>query len=223
VEAVINGFGRHIETISAGELVEQGKVAIGGIIFYVLTHMALKLSILLQYVRISVMPFEKRFCYVIIVILIAQSLAMIGTHLALCRPFHALWTPNVPGAVCLNRTMVYYAQLSMTIVMDFGVLVAPPVHPSAFVTSLDPETDDPCRSVFRRNVRYSHLTCALTHIHRHPEAAIQPMRIPDEPEVGLHRQQPHSSQRRNGAVVAGVSTPCHVHDVTSKPKPKPRG
>jgi len=53
------------------------------------------------------------------------SLAMIGTHLALCRPFHALWTPNVPGAVCLNRTMVYYAQLSLTIVMDFGVLVAP--------------------------------------------------------------------------------------------------
>lgn len=73
MEAVINGFGRHIETISAGELVEQGKVAIGGIIFYVLTHMALKLSILLQYVRISVMPFEKRFCYVIIVILIAVA------------------------------------------------------------------------------------------------------------------------------------------------------
>lgn len=71
------------------------------------------------------MPFEKRFCYTIIVILIAQSLAMIGTHLALCRPFHALWTANVPGAVCLNRTMVYYAQLGMTIIMDFGVLVAP--------------------------------------------------------------------------------------------------
>ena len=29
---------------------------------------------------------------------------------------------------------------------------------------MDPETDDPCRSVFRRNVRYSHLPCALTHI-----------------------------------------------------------
>jgi len=87
--------------------------------------MALKLSILLQYVRISVMSFEKRFCYVIIAILIAQSLSMVATHLALCRPFYSLWTPNVPDKVCLDRTKVYYAQLGMTIVMDFAVLVAP--------------------------------------------------------------------------------------------------
>ncbi|KAK0740039.1 hypothetical protein B0T18DRAFT_417099, partial [Schizothecium vesticola] len=71
------------------------------------------------------MSFEKRFCYVIIAILIAQSLSMVGTHLALCRPFYSLWTPNVPDMVCLDRTKVYYAQLSMTIVMDFSVLVAP--------------------------------------------------------------------------------------------------
>ena len=124
-QATLNGFGRHIETVSKAELTAQGKVGIGGIIFYILTHLALKLSILLQYVRISVMPFEKRFCYVIIAILVVQSLAMVGTHLALCRPFYALWTPNVPGQVCLDRTKVYYAQLGMTIVMDFAVLVAP--------------------------------------------------------------------------------------------------
>jgi len=123
--STINGFGRHVETVTKAELTAQFKVGIGGIIFYILTHLALKLSILLQYVRISVMPFEKRFCYVIIAILVAQSLAMVCTHLALCRPFYSLWTPNVPGVVCLDRTKVYYAQLGMTIVMDFGVLVAP--------------------------------------------------------------------------------------------------
>jgi hypothetical protein len=100
-------------------------VAIGGIIFYILTHMTLKLSILLQYVRISVMRFEKTLCYIIIAILIAQSLTLAGIHLGLCRPFYALWQPNVEGAVCLNRTMVYYAQLGITIAMDFLVLIAP--------------------------------------------------------------------------------------------------
>jgi hypothetical protein len=123
--SVIYGFGRHIETVSDEELVEQGKVAIGGIIFYVLTHMALKLSILLQYVRISVMPFEKTICYVLIGILVSQSLAIAGIHLGLCRPFYALWTSNVEGAVCLDRTKVYYAQLGITIAMDFLVLIAP--------------------------------------------------------------------------------------------------
>ncbi|KAH6846975.1 hypothetical protein B0I37DRAFT_134899 [Chaetomium sp. MPI-CAGE-AT-0009] len=123
--SVINGFGRHIETVSDEELIEQGKVAIGGIIFYILTHMALKLSILLQYVRISVMAFERTICYVIIGILITQSLTLAGIHLGLCRPFYALWTPNVEGAVCLNRATVYYAQLGITIGMDFLVLIAP--------------------------------------------------------------------------------------------------
>jgi hypothetical protein len=125
IAAVIYGFGRHIETVSSAELVTQRKVAIGGIIFYILTHMALKLSILLQYVRISVMAFEKRLCYVLIGILIAESLALIGIHFGLCRPFYALWTSNVEGIVCLNRTNVYYAQLGITIAMDFLVLVAP--------------------------------------------------------------------------------------------------
>lgn len=125
IKAVIYGFGRHIENVSDDELVEQGKVAIGGIIFYILTHMMLKLSILLQYVRISVMRFEKTLCYVIIALLMIQSLTMVGIHLGLCRPFYALWQSNVEGAVCLNRTTVYYAQLGMTLGMDFLVLIAP--------------------------------------------------------------------------------------------------
>jgi hypothetical protein len=87
--------------------------------------MALKLSILLQYVRICVMPFETRLCYALIGILIVQSLTLAGIHLGLCRPFYALWTADVEGAVCLDRTMVYFAQLGITIAMDFLVLVAP--------------------------------------------------------------------------------------------------
>jgi len=122
---VLYGYGRHIETVSPSELVQQGKFSLGGVVFYVMTHLALKLSILLQYVRISVMAFEKWLCYAIIVILVGQSLAFVGLHLGICTPFHALWTVNVPGAVCLNRTMIIYMQLGMTIGMDFLVLLAP--------------------------------------------------------------------------------------------------
>ncbi|KAK3987364.1 hypothetical protein QBC44DRAFT_121479 [Cladorrhinum sp. PSN332] len=122
---VVYGFGRHIETVSSSELVQQSKFSLGGAIFYIMTHMALKLSILLQYVRISVMGFEKWLCYAIIAVLIGQSLAFIGTHLGLCKPFYALWTANVQGAVCLDRARVIYTQLGMTIAMDFLVLLVP--------------------------------------------------------------------------------------------------
>ena len=87
--------------------------------------MFLKLSILLQYLRISVMSLEKRLCQALIVILVAETLALAITHLCLCTPFEALWSSNVPGAKCLNRTVVYFAQLGITIAMDFIILIVP--------------------------------------------------------------------------------------------------
>ncbi|KAK4164743.1 hypothetical protein QBC43DRAFT_288649 [Cladorrhinum sp. PSN259] len=122
---VIYGYGRHIETISSTELVQQAKFSIPGAVFYIFTHMLLKLSILLQYLRISVMAFEKWICYAIIVVLMSQSFAFAGVHLGMCRPIYASWTADVPGAVCLDRAMVVNMQLGMTIAMDFLVLLAP--------------------------------------------------------------------------------------------------
>lgn len=103
------------------------KLAIGGIQFYLLTHMALQLSIMLQYARISVLPFERHICYrySIIAIIIAQFLALTVVHLCLCRPLYPLWTPNIPGAVCLDRRTIGYTVLSFNISMDFLVLIAP--------------------------------------------------------------------------------------------------
>ncbi|KAK4169858.1 hypothetical protein QBC43DRAFT_198682 [Cladorrhinum sp. PSN259] len=83
------------------------------------------LSIMLQYVRISVMPFEKWICYAITAIIIAQSLTMGTINFILCTPFHAMWDRKVPGAKCLNITMIWYAQLGLTICTDFLVLTAP--------------------------------------------------------------------------------------------------
>lgn len=119
------GFGRHQFTVTPWEQMEQSKVGIGGIQLYLWTHFFLKLSILLQYLRISIMPLERRLCYTIIAVLVGETIALSVTHLCLCTPFEALWTPGLPGAKCLNRTAVYYAQLGITIGMDFVILIAP--------------------------------------------------------------------------------------------------
>jgi hypothetical protein len=119
------GFGRHQYTVTPFEQMEQSKVGIGGIQLYLWTHFFLKLSILLQYLRISIMPLERRLCYTIIFVLTAETIALSVIHLCLCTPFEAMWTPNLPGAKCLNRTIVYYVQLSITIAMDFIILIAP--------------------------------------------------------------------------------------------------
>ncbi|KAH8696769.1 hypothetical protein GQ44DRAFT_634273 [Phaeosphaeriaceae sp. PMI808] len=83
------------------------------------------LSIMLQYVRISVMPVEKRLCYIIITILVIQNISMIVVQLSLCSPFEALWNRHLPGAKCLNTTTTYTVTLSLIIAMDFSILILP--------------------------------------------------------------------------------------------------
>ncbi len=68
--------------------------------FYSLTHFFLKLSILLQYVRISIMPSDRRLCYVLIAILCTGYLVFIVMRMARCVPFQAQWNPDIPGAKC---------------------------------------------------------------------------------------------------------------------------
>ena len=80
---------------------------------------------MLQYIRISVMQFEKRLCYMIISILVIQGISMIVVHLKLCSPFEALWNRHLPGAKCLNTNTVYTLALSLIIAMDFAILLLP--------------------------------------------------------------------------------------------------
>ncbi|KAH8694336.1 hypothetical protein GQ44DRAFT_791370 [Phaeosphaeriaceae sp. PMI808] len=84
-------------------------------------------SIMLQYVRISVMRFEKRLCYAILVIVVIQHMTTIVVNLNYCRPFKALWNPRLPGAKCLNWAAMAYAPLSLTIAMDIIILILPAI------------------------------------------------------------------------------------------------
>jgi hypothetical protein len=87
--------------------------------------MFLKLSILLHYVRISVMAFEKRLCYALVGLSLAGSLALLIVSFARCIPFNAIWTPNLPGATCVSTTLYFHAVQIHTLVMDLLILLAP--------------------------------------------------------------------------------------------------
>ncbi|KAH7304146.1 hypothetical protein B0I35DRAFT_495507 [Stachybotrys elegans] len=100
--------------------------SIGTIHFYTATHFFLKLSILLQYLRISVMPSEKRTCYIFILILACGTTAFTIINLAHCRPFAAQWNPGIPGAQCtVNRTVWFYSNQAFHILLDFSILIIP--------------------------------------------------------------------------------------------------
>ncbi|KAL8296104.1 hypothetical protein RB600_001546 [Gaeumannomyces tritici] len=125
VIAFSNGNGRHFETVSAAEFARLRKITPGIYIGYTATHVLAKLSIVFQYIRISVMDLEKRFCYALSAILSCGFFAFFIVFLVTCIPFHAIWTPNVPGAVCINPTASMTANQIYLIVMDFTILIGP--------------------------------------------------------------------------------------------------
>ncbi|KLU86936.1 hypothetical protein MAPG_05943 [Magnaporthiopsis poae ATCC 64411] len=149
VKSFSYGAGRHFETVSAEKFANIRKVCIFEVqlhampatqqliadsppqiaplvhIGYNAAHFLLKLSIIFQYMRISVMAFEKRLCYALTSILACGFIAFFITTLLLCMPLYAVWTPNVPGAVCLNTAVSMTANQIYLIVMDFAILIIP--------------------------------------------------------------------------------------------------
>ncbi|PVH98923.1 hypothetical protein DM02DRAFT_680744 [Periconia macrospinosa] len=83
------------------------------------------LSISLQYLRISVMRFEKQLCYVLISFVVSQSITYSVLTFTLCTSFEAMRSRHIPGAKCINITVAYSVGLCLTIAMDFAILLLP--------------------------------------------------------------------------------------------------
>lgn len=123
---VVYGSGWNVETISPADLAEGLKVGLAVTQFYTLTHFFLKLSILLQYVRIGVMPSDRRLCYILIAILCIGYLFFIVMRMARCVPFQAQWAPDMPGARCLfTTTWFMFPSQAWNMAMDFVILLVP--------------------------------------------------------------------------------------------------
>ncbi|KAK4450283.1 hypothetical protein QBC34DRAFT_349676 [Podospora aff. communis PSN243] len=131
---VVEGAGQHFQTLTPAQLVAISKNQIGVMHFYGLTHLFLKMSIMLQYSRVATLPWEKNLCFGIMAIIVAGYMAMQVTSLVRCVPFEAIWNPKYPGARCINTTGFFFAAQAFNIAMDLIILFGPLVilrHSSA--------------------------------------------------------------------------------------------
>lgn len=107
-------------------VLKQQQVGIALTQLYSLTHFFVKLSVLLQYARVSVLPSDKRLCRISIAVLCTGYLIFIVLRMVRCIPFHALWTHGVPGALCIyNNTWFMFASQGWNMIMDFVILLGP--------------------------------------------------------------------------------------------------
>jgi len=93
---------------------------------YSLCHFFIKLSILLQFARVSVMPLDRRLFQGAIAINFIGYAVFIVLRMVRCLPFESQWTPGMPGARCLfPSTWFVVASQTWNIVMDVVILLGP--------------------------------------------------------------------------------------------------
>jgi len=80
---------------------------------------------MLQYNRITILPWEKRLCFTIIALLTAGYIAILVVEMVRCVPFEAQWTPKYPGARCINSTAFYFSAQGLNLLMDVVILLGP--------------------------------------------------------------------------------------------------
>jgi hypothetical protein len=89
--------------------------------------MFIKTSILSQYIRISLMRWERRLLYAAIFVVVAEGINWIILLFAGCAPIYAQWRPDVPIAWCINQTVSFYVCSATTISADVFILIMPPI------------------------------------------------------------------------------------------------
>jgi hypothetical protein len=83
-----------------------------------------KISILLQYLRVFVQKNFQIACYVLIALVTACSLWAIFSGIFMCIPISHFWESSVQGE-CMNRLGVWYSAAGVNAATDFATAILP--------------------------------------------------------------------------------------------------
>ncbi|KAF2183652.1 hypothetical protein K469DRAFT_505625, partial [Zopfia rhizophila CBS 207.26] len=122
---VKNGMGRHLKTLSQAQIRSCFKALFLSIIAYNLSLVAIKLSILFQYLRICVTITERRVCYGLIGFVIAYGIMTFFSGIFTCSPVEYFWDKTILGGTCVDQTKLYYANAGLNIASDLALLFLP--------------------------------------------------------------------------------------------------
>lgn len=83
-----------------------------------------KLSIILQYLRITVDPIVRKGCWVLLWYVLANCFQTFITGIFSCYPVAKFWDDRIPGG-CVNKSGLWYANAAINISQDIWLIVLP--------------------------------------------------------------------------------------------------
>jgi hypothetical protein len=124
IPAVEYGMGQHYWNLSEETKINGFYWFWVSIYIYYAGLFCVKISILLQYLRVFVQKNFQIACYILIGLVTACSLWAIFSGIFMCAPVSHFWNDRVPGK-CMNKLAVNYSAAGVNAATDFATAILP--------------------------------------------------------------------------------------------------
>jgi hypothetical protein len=124
IPSVEYGMGQHYWNLSEDTKINGFYWFWVSIWIYYAGLFCVKISILLQYLRVFVQKHFQIACYVLISVVTACSLWAIFSGIFMCTPVRHFWDARVPGK-CMNKLAVNYSAAGVNAATDFATAILP--------------------------------------------------------------------------------------------------
>ncbi|PVH98540.1 hypothetical protein DM02DRAFT_566160, partial [Periconia macrospinosa] len=124
-EQVKYGLGEHIWTLDKETIFKSLKPFWASVWVYTLSLSFLKISLLLQYLRIFPMQKFRVICWTVLGMVALSGLWSLFGSVFICYPVAYFWDNSIKGGKCLNRYGVWFSTAGLNILTDFALIILP--------------------------------------------------------------------------------------------------
>ncbi|KAF2834658.1 hypothetical protein M501DRAFT_943757, partial [Patellaria atrata CBS 101060] len=118
------GMGRHVATLTLEQGMGSLKALFASILTYNISLTTIKLSVLMQYLRICVSKPVRRACWIFVGIIVFYGFWTVLSAIFNCIPVQYFWDERGEGK-CLNKPLLWFLNAGINIVTDFSLILLP--------------------------------------------------------------------------------------------------
>ncbi|KAL7910463.1 hypothetical protein GGI35DRAFT_448898 [Trichoderma velutinum] len=119
-----HGLGRHVDELDNIILVAYRKNAFALYAFYLLSIPAIKIAIILQYLRVFPIGYVQPVGKILLIFVSLWGLSQFITSIVQCTPIAKVWDPSLEG-FCINGEACWLTGAAIHIVTDFIIFAMP--------------------------------------------------------------------------------------------------
>ncbi|KAK4222625.1 hypothetical protein QBC38DRAFT_73788 [Podospora fimiseda] len=119
------GLGRHFGELTVEERKAYFKAIFAGIFVGSTSNLLTKMSVLLLFLDVFVLPAMRRITQIVMAIVAAYGVYLILSHVFFCIPVHAFWNQGYRPQKCLPGPIKWFVDSSLNITLDVTIFCLP--------------------------------------------------------------------------------------------------